>query len=263
MGYGGGTNDDIWDGLIDEVIKAINANKDAINTAFEWMDKVRNSDAYKKLTGDDKDDVDRKGRMILTDIVRNSEHKESGDKKFTGINNAVIDQERTQKGLEKIRANVTTRDERFAAVKENVDNGRFNAAHITQGIIEGKKYPKSVASNVIKYDRMRIINSTRENQLNYEIALAQGDEPVIIAFGEEGKLLESRRELNEKAAAELKVDWHEMGMDMQGFINDDYSLSTLNYLAKVANNGKEVDAKTQSRIADLVKQYEAKIKELR
>lgn len=197
----------------------------------------------------------------------------------TSIKNAVTEQERADKGLEKIQVDFKrTFPEVADKAKKMVDSGELDMDAIVKEVNTKPRPLSAEESAGLLYDRMKIQNEYRTkvkeiNEIRNDSSLDEDRKLIKIAIAEtQLQAIEERGSANDEAA---RKTGYEQGLGLairRAIMKEDYSLLNQKNLYKAANGGEELSPEVKSKLEDNIAKleeaqkalddYEKKVKDL-
>jgi hypothetical protein len=217
--------------------------------------------------------------LLKQDLSKYESVFKSPEMMTTSIKNAVTEQERADKGLEKIEVDFRrTFPEVADRAKKMVDNGEIKIRDITKEVNLKPRPLSAEESAALLYDRMRIQNEYRDkineiNGIDNDPSILEDNKLIRKAIAEtELSAIEERGLANDEAA---RKTGYEQGLGLairRAMIKEDYSLLNQKNQYKAANGGEELTPEIKKKLEDNVAKleeaqkalddYEKQIKEL-
>ena len=181
----------------------------------------------------------------------------------TSIKNAVTEQERADKGLEKIEVDFKrTFPEVADKAKKMVDSGELDMDAIVKEVNTKPRPLSAEESAGLLYDRMKIQNEYRTkvneiNEIRNDTTLDEDRKLIKIAVAEtQLNAIEERSRANDEAA---RKTGYEQGLGLairRAIMKEDYSLLNQKNLYKAANGGEELSLEIKKKLEDNVAKLE-------
>lgn len=171
----------------------------------------------------------------------------------TGLKNAITDLEMESRGKEKIeKPDVKNMDVAYEKAKKNVDEGTVNPMNIVRSINEKPRTLTDDENLQVSYYKKKLQNA-EESITQKGIDAADNGESTV---QQKVRLAQIQGELDEinQAAKKSGTEWGRAGVSRNQEIQNDYSLSAMKQKARIANDFKPLDDRTNAKIEDLSKQ---------
>ena len=217
--------------------------------------------------------------LLKQDLSKYESIFKNPEMRNTSIKNAVTEQERADKGLDKIEVEARrTFPQVFDNAKKKVDNGQINIRNITKEVNLKPRPLSAEESAALLYDRMKIQNEYRNkineiNEIENNPNISEDSKLIRTAIAEtELKGIEELGYANDQAA---RKTGYEQGLGLairRAMIKEDYSLLNQKNQYKAANGGKDLTPEVKSKLEENVAKldeaqkaldaYEKQVKEL-